>query len=405
VTIGFAVIDLETTGFSAGKSDRVVEIGIVLLDPQGDREGIFETLVNPGRDVGPTHVHGISARDVFDAPSFEVIAPRLVQILRDRALVFHNAQFDKSFLFSELERAGLLVWDASVPVLCTMTLASDFLPGNGRSLEACCQAYDIINPSAHSALADAEATAELLRAYMQQEPDSGIWDEALDAVDATAWPEAVFTEVVTKSRNSPRSIEASFVRDVISRMSEIEGLPHEIELLGLFDEVLSDGEISDDEVTVIQDFAQRNRISGARFDELRGLYFWGFAQLAWDDGVINQAEIVGIRYVGRMMGKSPEEIDSALRKKPAGWAETHVNLSGFHLESGDLVVLTGDMPKPRTYYEEILAARGIISWPSVTKKVKVVLAADVLTQSGKAKRARVIGIPILPLEEVIAGLP
>lgn len=402
---GFAVIDVETTGFSAQKYDRIVEIGIVLLDSQGELESTYCTLVNPNRDVGPTHVHGITAKEVFDAPQFDEIAEDLISMLSGRVLVFHNAQFDTSFLFAEFERAGLWVNGAQVPVLCTMQLASDFLPGNGRSLEACCGAYDISNSRAHSALADAEATADLLRAYMQQEPNISLWDEAIDKAAGEYWPLVEPCHRKTKSRSELISLDSSFVKDVVSRLPEIEGNQVEIGLLALFDEILSDGEITEEEAGVVEEYVKNLEITQERFNELRDLYFWGFTTIAWSDEILNPAEIIGIRYVGKMMGKSSEEIDKAIAE-PLGERNINeeVETISFHFETGDIVVLTGDMPQPREYYEQKLEARGIISWPSVTKKAKAVLAADVFTLSGKAKRARVLGIPVLPLEEVMSRL-
>ena len=47
---GFAVIDLETTGFAYNANDRVCEIGVVLVDGAGRREHSWTTLVNPQRD-------------------------------------------------------------------------------------------------------------------------------------------------------------------------------------------------------------------------------------------------------------------------------------------------------------------------------------------------------------------
>lgn len=402
---GFAVIDVETTGFSAQKYDRIVEIGIVLLDSQGELESTYCTLVNPNRDVGPTHVHGITAKEVFDAPQFDEIAEDLISMLSGRVLVFHNAQFDTSFLFTEFEKAGLWVNGTQVPVLCTMQLASDFLPGNGRSLEACCGAYDISNSRSHSALADAEATAELLRAYMQQEPNIGLWDEAIDKAGGEYWPIVEPRHRETKSRSELISLDASFVKDVVSRLPEIEGNQVEIGLLALFDEILSDGEITEEEAGVVEEYVKNIEITQERFNELRDLYFWGFTTIAWSDEILNPAEIIGIRYVGKMMGKSSEEIDKAIAE-PLGERKVNegVETISFNFEAGDIVVLTGDMPQPRAYYEQKLEARGIVSWPSVTKKAKAVLAADVFTLSGKAKRARVLGIPVLPLEEVISRL-
>jgi len=47
---GFAVIDLETTGFAYNANDRVCEIGVVLLDKNVQREHSWTTLINPQRD-------------------------------------------------------------------------------------------------------------------------------------------------------------------------------------------------------------------------------------------------------------------------------------------------------------------------------------------------------------------
>ncbi len=56
---GFAVVDVETTGF-VPEEERIVEVGVVVLDRAGREAGSFCTLVDPGRDPGPTHIHGIT---------------------------------------------------------------------------------------------------------------------------------------------------------------------------------------------------------------------------------------------------------------------------------------------------------------------------------------------------------
>ena len=59
----FAVIDFETTGISPERGDRVTEVGLVLTDDFGAIEYEWSTLVNPRRDVGASHIHGLTARD------------------------------------------------------------------------------------------------------------------------------------------------------------------------------------------------------------------------------------------------------------------------------------------------------------------------------------------------------
>jgi exonuclease len=71
---GYAVVDVETTGLFPGRHDRVVEIGVVLADREGRQVDEWGTLVNPARDLGPQHIHGIRSSDVLCAPSFAEIA-------------------------------------------------------------------------------------------------------------------------------------------------------------------------------------------------------------------------------------------------------------------------------------------------------------------------------------------
>ncbi len=162
--MGYAVVDVETTGFAAGRSDRVVEVAVVQLDSAGRQTGEWCTLLNPGRDLGPQHVHRISAADVWDAPTFARAAGALAARLAGRVLVAHNLSFDARFLAAEFSRLGI---DLALDGLCTMRLAARFLPGSGRSLRACCDAAGVVLEDAHSALHDARATGRLFAHYLR----------------------------------------------------------------------------------------------------------------------------------------------------------------------------------------------------------------------------------------------
>jgi DNA polymerase III epsilon subunit-like protein len=102
---GFAVVDLETTGLYS-RTDRVVEAAVVHLSTDGQITQEFSTLINPGRDVGPTRIHGIRAADVLHAPAFADAAATLWQLLSGRVLVAHNVPFDARFLESEFNPAA-----------------------------------------------------------------------------------------------------------------------------------------------------------------------------------------------------------------------------------------------------------------------------------------------------------
>jgi DNA polymerase-3 subunit epsilon len=57
-----AIIDFETTGLNAGV-DRVVEASVVRVDPGQKPDLILDTLVNPGRRMAATDIHGITENE------------------------------------------------------------------------------------------------------------------------------------------------------------------------------------------------------------------------------------------------------------------------------------------------------------------------------------------------------
>ncbi|XVS64437.1 exonuclease domain-containing protein [Actinosynnema sp. CA-299493] len=203
--MGYAVVDVETTGFSARGSDRVVEVAVVGLDDAGRVTDEWCTLLNPGRDLGPQHVHRIRAADVWHAPTFAQAAGALTARLAERVVVAHNLSFDARFLTAEFARAGV---DLPVTGLCTMRLADRYLPDRaGRSLAACCEAVGVVIGSAHSALHDARATAGLFAHYLasgvpaaEPVPRLPLADDVVEVRRGAAAPAAHRPELVTLVR-------------------------------------------------------------------------------------------------------------------------------------------------------------------------------------------------------------
>lgn len=162
----YSVIDVETTGLSAAGGDRVLEIGIARLDEKGRIEPVLDTLINPGRPVTATHVHGISGDMVEDAPRFRDILPLIDDILAGTVISAHNAGFDLGFLREEYRRAGVKL--PFIKPACTLILARRYLASlPSKSLESCRRHLGISDEGAHNALADAMAAAELLRHFIR----------------------------------------------------------------------------------------------------------------------------------------------------------------------------------------------------------------------------------------------
>ncbi|UGQ10129.1 3'-5' exonuclease [Yinghuangia sp. ASG 101] len=157
----FAVVDLETTGFSPGRGDRIVEVGVVRMAGDGRVLREWTTLLDPGRGVGATRVHRITAADVAGAPRFADVAGELAGLLTGAVVVAHHAAFEQRFLEAEFAGAGVAL--PVVPALCTMRLAKTVrLDVADHKLGTCCAYFGLDFPDAHAALADARVTARLL---------------------------------------------------------------------------------------------------------------------------------------------------------------------------------------------------------------------------------------------------
>ena len=157
---GYAVIDLETTGFDSWGVDRIVELAIVRVDPAGRELGVYETLVNPGRSTGAVGVHQISTAMAARAPTFGQIASSVLAWLEGVVVVAHNAPFEDAFLSAEFARAGIAL--PTLPALDTLPLAQTRVPTPNHRLATVCAWAGVTIDGPHTALGDARATAQVL---------------------------------------------------------------------------------------------------------------------------------------------------------------------------------------------------------------------------------------------------
>ncbi|GAA3968607.1 hypothetical protein GCM10022384_19920 [Streptomyces marokkonensis] len=162
----WALVDVETSGL-VPRRDRVLSVAVVTLGPDGEQTGEFSTLLDPGCDPGPVHVHGLTAERLRGAPAFEQVAERIGELLEGRVLVAHNAQFDYDFLAHEFARARL-----RLPVarrLCTLALNRRVdPPTDDLRLGTLAAHYGVPQVKAHDALDDTRVLAGVLRASLRE---------------------------------------------------------------------------------------------------------------------------------------------------------------------------------------------------------------------------------------------
>ena len=158
------VFDTETTGLD-WRDERVIELGGIELVNRFPTGRTFHRYINPqGRQIHAEAqaVHGISAADLADKPTFADIADEFIAFIDGAHLVAHNAGFDIAFINAELERLGQPAVDQN-RVVDTLAIAKRKHPMGPNSLDALCRRYGIDNShrTKHGALLDSELLAEV----------------------------------------------------------------------------------------------------------------------------------------------------------------------------------------------------------------------------------------------------
>lgn len=182
------VIDTETTGVDP-LDDRIVELGAVYFE-NGEHLQHHRMLLDPGRPIPPdaSEVHGITDARVAGKPTFRGVAASFVTHLDGSALagppplvVGYNAvAFDAPLINAELARADLPERIDLERVVDPLVFLRWYERGVSKlDLGTVCKRYGIPLTGAHSAVADAKATAAILFALIERGHISDDVDEAL----------------------------------------------------------------------------------------------------------------------------------------------------------------------------------------------------------------------------------
>ncbi|OCL30859.1 hypothetical protein BCR15_10305 [Tessaracoccus lapidicaptus] len=393
---GYTVIDFETTGLSPRYGDRIVEIGVVKVSHEGEVYDAWSTLVNPQRDVGASRIHGITAKDVLTAPTFDDVAPALLDAVAGRIVAAHNASFDMRFLAAELERVGYVVGERTPPSVCTMRWSGAFLPGSSRRLRDCCASAGIEIVGEHSALADAFATAQLLASYLDRCGGRPMWGDEISAARAFRWPAPrpaahTLTYKVRADRQPERAdgwldrIVARMPRSADSRVDSY---------LAVLEMAMLDGYLSLHEQDQLVEAAQSSVLSRPQVLALHAEYLHAMAAVALEDGILTADERSELDRAAACLGLAQHDVDDALAGAAGDDGADGLVISGISLTVGDRVTFTGEMRMERSVWEARARAVGLQP-AGLARSTKLLVAADPDSLSGKASKARSYGVPIV----------
>jgi DNA polymerase-3 subunit epsilon len=154
--------DIESTGLNVLR-DRIIQLALIRYHQDGSLAVEKEYLINPGIPISPEAmaVHGITAEDVRDKPSFEALAEEIFDFIGDADLAGYNSnRFDVPLLMEEFGRCGI---DFDIDRRRTIDVQRIFYKMEPRTLSAAYKFYcggKLEN--AHDALEDVRATVAVL---------------------------------------------------------------------------------------------------------------------------------------------------------------------------------------------------------------------------------------------------
>lgn len=384
----YVAFDLETTGLY--KSDKIIEIGLVVFrDGQILEE--WSTLVNPMRDVGKTNIHGISPSMVSAAPLFEEVANDLYRMINKRVLVAHNLSFDIRMLAQELESLDL-EGDLGKG-FCTMIASRRLLPGTGDSLKSTCEVLGIESIGAHSALGDARMTMKIFE-YLKE--DSQQIKPAKVQFEKDQNPSRVIVRnAFSGEQNDALEQIRAFTSKIPFPTSEEKGVAY----LLLLNMAMQDLIISKNEESELSTWAEELGITDIERIELHRGYLESFIQATLRDGVITTKEKDMIDLVGKALKLEVRIPDTP---QPIKANVENLGVGKRVCFTGEAVGISGESIS-RSDLEALASKVGLHPVKDVTKKgCDVLITADESSMSGKAKKAKEWGIPVISVDKFIS---
>lgn len=381
----FVVVDVETTGLF--DSDRVVEVAAVTLDVRGEVVDEWETLVNPGRHVGATAIHGLTASMVSMAPSFEEVAAALAVRLQGAALVAHNLAFDSRMLCNEYSRLGA-AFHAGCGV-CTLRLV-------GRRLADACSDLGIQPPQYHRALADARAAAQLFSALRPR-------IERLEPARVDGLRVAASARTLRREHVQGGAGDLPPLARTVPRLHHWGETGAILAYLDMLDWALADLRLDPDERSALQTLAGELGLTEQEVARAHDRYLQEMIAAAARDCRVTDEELRILTCVAETLGIDVGTVSARV----APWRRPP---STVHLQPGLRVCFTGSALAadgteiPRSLLCELAERMGLVPVPSVTKKgCDLLVAGDAATQSSKAAAARRLGLPIVEVRHFLCA--
>jgi DNA polymerase III subunit epsilon len=346
---------------------------------------------------------------LIKAPTFEEVSEHVLELLDQSVVVCHNARFDVGFLEMELGRARMKL--PKIKGVCTLGLSRIVVPDiPSRKLEVLCNYFDIDLFHAHSAYHDCMATKELfLRLFELYADKFGVDDffqkfysQNVIALESAPGKRGRIEHKRFHARDAINK-EGNRLKDMLLRLPENTSekeVPLQ-EYLNILDDILADRIITEEETDQILLLAATYSISRQEALKIHEEYLRRLVRAYLLDGVVSEAESEDLTKVSKLLGIEGKLIPIIELEQSKISSLTEPAPRGFDY-AGKSVCFTGELiskiegkPIDRQFAHEIALEKGLIVKSGISKKLDMLVVANPHTQSGKAKKARELNIPII----------
>src|SRR5579864_7876400 len=131
------ILDVETTGLSADRGDKIIEIAMLEMIDNSLTGNIYHQYCNPEINISEkiTDITGIT--NDFIKNYNKIDEHKISNFIQDDDIIAHNAKFDMSFLNKELGNT------LSNKVIDTLAIAKSVFPKQKNSLDCLCDRFSI----------------------------------------------------------------------------------------------------------------------------------------------------------------------------------------------------------------------------------------------------------------------
>lgn len=196
----YTVYDIETTGLSAACQCEIIEFAGIKYDENLNEIDRLHIYVKPYKKLPKKIVEltGITNEQLAGCENRFQVLPKIRSFIGDTISVCHNANFDHGFISTMCVLQGLPILKSYI---CTLKSYKALTGEKTGKLFMACEKFGISLENAHTAIADAEATAKLFKKLKELDKDEVISKMFLKTYDEKEYYLSIMANIAAQNPN------------------------------------------------------------------------------------------------------------------------------------------------------------------------------------------------------------